>query len=226
MDPVKPIHIEVGRYSIKSFFSSAEQDEIHQLRARVFCAELGWVGAPDDSHEVDEFDDNSDSIAVLDNDTGAVLATLRLTPPGVPWMLTTYFQGLLAREVNLRLDQAWEVTRLAIDKSARACSQGDDHTPADLLFQGLFHYCVLNDIRCLDMVVSRPVFRYLNRRGLLCESLSAFADMPDGATAGVAQLDWIHCIEQGGDLSTQKWFYASDWEAGAFQRKAAVAGAG
>lgn len=225
METIKPIHFQHGRYTVKSIFSDTEQDEIFRLRARVFCAELAWVGNPTDTHEIDEFDDHSTSIAVIDAHEKLV-ATLRLTPPGEPWMLHTYFQHLLVENADLRTQEAWEVTRLAVAGNARSNAASGEVSAADLLFQGLFQFCVVNNIRFLDMVVSRPIFRYLNRRGLYCDSLSMFANMPDGATAGVAQLDWLNCLEDEASLAKSKWYFQSNWESDQLGSRLAFGGGG
>lgn len=44
----------------------SELRKVSELRAEVFCRELGWAGSPDDRVERDEFDDDSTHVAVLD----------------------------------------------------------------------------------------------------------------------------------------------------------------
>src|SRR3954468_13850340 len=71
----------------------SELRKVSELRAEVFCRELGWTGSPEDRVERDEFDDGSTHIAVLDEES-EVIGAVRMTRSGAPWMLDTVFSAL------------------------------------------------------------------------------------------------------------------------------------
>src|SRR4051812_15774493 len=77
------LHVETPLYSLRLAGSADEIAAAQRLRYRVFTDELGaTLRTPVPGHDVDAFDPMCDHLIVVEERTGAVVATYRLLPPG------------------------------------------------------------------------------------------------------------------------------------------------
>lgn len=196
-----------GDYRIAWRLAPSELRKVSELRADVFCRELGWIGAPEDQVERDEFDDDSTHIAVLDGQS-EVVGAVRLIKSRAPWMLDTVFSALAPASRITRGADAAEASRLAVHRHWRGKRLGNGMRACDLLYKAAYVYCRVNGIRYLYMVVSDIVLAHMRRSGLPCQEIGAPQRMPDGVLATTVVLDWtrIHEIPALAD------WYASGWE--------------
>lgn len=179
-----------GNYFVTWRPSCQQLERVHQLRADVFCHELGWV-KPARQTERDEFDQSAVHI-VLSDEYSYALAAIRLLHHDVPWMLDTVFRNLWATDAVLKHRDTMEVSRLAVSKEARNLRLENGRRLVELLYKGVYMYSKLHAVRHLYMVTSNVVHRHLNSLGLPCEALAPPQRMQDGVLALVAKLDWTH----------------------------------
>lgn len=194
-------------YRITWRLAPSELRKMSELRADVFCRELGWTGAPEDQVERDEFDDDSTHIAVLDGQS-EVVGVVRLIKSRAPWMLDTVFSALAPAGRITRGADAAEASRLAVHRQWRGKRLGNGMRACDLLYKAAYVYCRVNGIRYLYMVVSDIVLEHMRRSGLPCQALGAPRRMPDGVLAATVVLDWTRIRE----VPALADWYASGWE--------------
>lgn len=194
-------------YRVTWKLTLSELRKVSELRAEVFCRELGWTGSPEDRVERDEFDDGSTHIAVLDEES-EVIGVVRMTRSGAPWMLDTVFSALAPeREITKGSDTA-EASRLAVHRRWRGRCLNNGMRACDLIYKAAYVYCRTNGIRYLYMVTSDIVLEHMQRSGLPCQAISAPRQMPDGLRAVTVVLDWdrIRAIPALAD------WYESGWQ--------------
>lgn len=181
-------------YRITWRLTRSELRKVGELRADVFCRELGWTGCPDDRIEQDQFDDDSTYIAVFDGQS-EVIGAVRLIRSRAPWMLDTVFSELApATRITKGSDTA-EASRLAVHRRWRGKRLGNGMRACDLVYKAAYAYCRINGIRYLYMVVSDIVLQHMQRSGLPCQQISAMRQMPDGVRAATVMLDWSRIRE-------------------------------
>src|SRR5262245_48267812 len=105
-------------YRIAWRLTALERRSVSELRAAVFCRELGWTGSPQDPMERDEFDDDSTHLAVLDEHSD-VIGTVRLIKSPARWMLDTVFSALAPASQILKAPDTAEASRLAVHRRWR-----------------------------------------------------------------------------------------------------------
>jgi N-acyl-L-homoserine lactone synthetase len=194
-------------YRITWQLTSSELRKVSELRADVFCRELGWTGSPEDRIEQDQFDDDSTYIAVLDAQS-EVIGAVRMIKSRAPWMLDTVFSGLApATRITKGSDTA-EASRLAVHRRWRGKRLGNGMRACDLLYKAAYVYCRIHGIRYLYMVVSDIVLEHMQRSGLPCREISAMRQMPDGVRAATVVIDWNRICE----VPTLADSWASGWQ--------------
>lgn len=194
-------------YRIAWRLAPSELRKVGELRADVFCRELGWAGTREDRVERDEFDAGSIHIAVLDGQS-EVVGAVRLIEARAPWMLDTVFSALAPAGRIARGADAAEASRLAVHRRWRGKRLGNGMRACDLLYKAAYVYCRITGIRYLYMVVSDIVLEHMQRSGLPCRALGAPRQMPDGVRAATVVLDWSRIRE---NPALAGW-YASGWQ--------------
>ena len=176
-------------YRVSWKLTATEQRKVSELRADVFCRELGWTGSRDDRTESDEFDDDSTHLAVFDEHSD-LIGAVRITRAAAPWMLDTVFAELApATRIKKAVDTA-EASRLAVSRAWRGKRVANGMRACDLVYRAAYIYCRLNAIRQLYLVTSDIVLAHMQRAGLPCEALSTPRTMPDGVRALTVVIDW------------------------------------
>lgn len=189
-------------YRISWNLTDVEQHKVSELRAEVFCRELGWTGSPENRTERDEFDDDSTHIAVFD-ERSEPIGAVRLIKSVAPWMLDTVFTELApASRIAKGFDTA-EASRLAVNRRWRGKCLENGMRACDLVYKAAYVYCRVNAIRYLYLVTSDIVLAHMRRSGLPCEAISAPRLMPDGVCALTVVIDWDRLHETP---TLAKWF--------------------
>ena len=166
----------------------------YHLRASVFRSELRWIGAPSDNLDIDPLDTQATHFLTL-SPANKVIAALRILPAEEKWMLEEYFPKLIPLDTELHTSDACEISRLAIDKEWRNCFIDNDLTVADILYKGVFQYCLAHQIRVCNMVTTRALVSHLRKKGLPVQVIGSQC-MTDGLLAIMAQLDWFSFIDR------------------------------
>jgi N-acyl-L-homoserine lactone synthetase len=187
--------------------TALELCRVSELRAEVFCRELGWAGSPQDQTERDEFDDDSTHIAVL-GERSEVIGSVRVIPSQAPWMLDTVFSGLAPANRIAKQADAAEASRLAVHRRWRGRRLQNGMRACDLVYKAAYVYCRINGIRYLYMVTSDIVLEHMQRSGLPCREITTPKQMPDGVRATTAVLDWNLICESP---ALADW-YESGWQ--------------
>jgi N-acyl-L-homoserine lactone synthetase len=189
-------------YRVSWNLTVAEQRKVSELRADVFCRELGWTGSRDDRTEHDEFDDGSTHIAVFDEHS-ELIGAVRITRAAAPWMLDTVFAELApATRIKKSVDTA-ESSRLAVSRKWRGKRVANGMRACDVIYRAAYLYCRVNAIRQLYLVTSDIVLAHMQRAGLPCEALTAPHVMPDGVRALTVVIDWDRLRETA---TFDRWF--------------------
>ncbi|CAE6948026.1 acyl-homoserine-lactone synthase [Ectopseudomonas guguanensis] len=172
-----------------------------QLRAKVFCRELGWVGTPESQIEMDVFDDGVVHLCV-EKESHAV-AYLRIHPWWSKWMLRTVFSDALPPDYEGKGRSSCEVSRLAVDPAFRSPCHNDGASPTGLLYSYLNAFCMINHYSTVEMIVSHTILKSLRRSGLPCkantfEIKSNHSDVPI-----YAYLDWHDLLKENSASSSK-----------------------
>jgi N-acyl-L-homoserine lactone synthetase len=174
--------------------SATNSHSYFKLRAAVFRSELQWIGSPSDETDTDSFDDYANHILTINPDND-VVAALRIIPGNQVWMMEKYFGILLPKNTQLHNADNCEISRLAIDKHYRNYSIQEDITVAELLYKGVFQYCLSSHIRYCFMVTTLPLVQNLRKKGIPVAVIGS-QRMESGLMAFSAVLDWYSFIEE------------------------------
>lgn len=166
----------------------------YRLRADVFRSELRWIGSPTDYIDIDPFDTSAIHFITL-SPTENVVAALRLIPAQKTWMMERYFPSLIPEDTNIHTPDACEISRLAIDKEWRNHKVNENIMIAEVLYKGVFQYCLAHQIRYIYMVTTSALVGHLRKKGIPANVLAKQL-MPDGVEALIAQLDWYNFIHK------------------------------
>jgi putative hemolysin len=137
------LHVETPLYSLRLAGSADEIAAAQRLRYRVFTEEIGaTLRTPVPGHDVDAFDPMCDHLIVVEERTGAVVATYRLLPPG--------------RSDIRYADSEFDLAALApigdaLVETGRSCVDPDhrDGAAINLLWAGIARYMHLHNMRYL-----------------------------------------------------------------------------
>jgi N-acyl-L-homoserine lactone synthetase len=193
LDPRDVVLAKESGFSTLCGLSAANSHSYFKLRAAVFRSELQWIGSPSDETDSDSFDDCAIHFLTL-NPEDEVVAALRILPGNQVWMMEKYFGTLLPRNTQLHNADNCEISRLAIDKHYRNYFIQDDITVAELLYKGVFQYCLSNHIRNCFMVTTLPLVHHLRKKGIPVAVIDSQC-MESGLMAFSGVLDWYSFIE-------------------------------
>jgi putative hemolysin len=140
-----------ARYSVLVATEGEQVRAAQRLRYQVFAEELGaTLRSPEPGSDVDEFDAHCDHLIIVDDNSGDVVGTYRMLPPGRTGRL--YSDG----EFNLA---ALAPLRDALVETGRSCVHPDHRTGAviNLMWAGIARYMHLSGRRWLAGCASVPV---------------------------------------------------------------------
>jgi acyl homoserine lactone synthase len=91
-------------------------DEMFRMRARVFGDRLKWDVNIANGMERDKFDDEAPVYLIyVDDNTGAVVGSLRLLPTTGPTLLAAFFSDTVPAAADISAPTIWECTRFCLD---------------------------------------------------------------------------------------------------------------
>jgi acyl homoserine lactone synthase len=95
-------------------------------------------------------------------------------------------------------------------ESRRTLVPGDlgSHGLSMLVYKGIYHWCVMHNIRYVYMVVELKVYRMLQAKGFHSQMVGEPRTMSDGCVAVAAFIDWQEFIATNAPLrpSFVRWF--------------------
>lgn len=201
-------HFEEGPYRVVWPIDNEQLLAAHKLRAEVFCRELRWVGSDDTQMEFDEFDLGAHHLGVID-ESESVVGTLRFLLPTQEWLMERYFSKLLPPNFRfLKQEDTVEVSRMAVNSAMRGLKVTRGRGVADMLYKGIFRYCMEQRKTKAYIVISRAVLKHLRVHRMPVRTIGPEVKMPDGVKAVAAVLDWKKLIEStnSGDKKLLSWF--------------------
>lgn len=187
------IFIKDDQYITKNITNKIEKVKAHSLRHTIFCQELGWVTDTSNSIEIDDYDEHAVFIGVFDVQHN-LKAFLRIVMPANTFMMEKEFPYLLKQSYEIRKESdTVEISRLCVEPGARIEKISGNfgvHYVSMILYKGVYHWCLKNNIRYLYLVVEEKVYRLLCAKGFPCNLIGEPRVMPDGVIAVAAMLDW------------------------------------
>jgi N-acyl-L-homoserine lactone synthetase len=187
------IVIQEAGFVVKNLVSDDERIQAHRLRHRVYCEELGWVPRSETLLEIDAYDRHTVFIGVLDQHQ-TLLASCRLHLPGTAFMIEREFSSLVGAWHKIRKhNDTAEVSRSCVAQEARrvVVRRGSGiYRLSTLVYKGVYHWCSMNGIRYVYIVVEDKLYRMLRAMGFQSHLVGAPVTMPDGCVAMAAVVDW------------------------------------
>lgn len=180
-------------YIVEEIISYEEKLQAFQLRHRIFCKELGWVKESDDKIEKDQYDEKATFVGVFDKNR-SLKGFIRIIKSENYFMLENEFPFLVDKSHEvLKSYESAELSRLCIAPESRSdylSANFGIHTLSMLLYKGVYHWSLRNNIRYLYLVVEQKIHRMLCAKGFMSRLVGEPVTMPDGIVAVAAQLDW------------------------------------
>lgn len=182
-----------GGFQVEILRSEPEKQQGYRLRHLLFAETLRWVPETPDGLEIDDYDQSTDMVAVLDNHR-SVLGLIRMHPSTTPYMIEKEFTQLLGPEglPPKGADNA-ELTRFGVHPDVRTLTLPTSWGICDvftLLLKGLYAWSKRHEVDTVFAVTDQRVLRLLRMRGVPFEPMGAPHHMPDGVHAVAVRLDW------------------------------------
>lgn len=209
-----------GRYSTIDFFeqnlrvknltSSTERENAYRLRHRIFVDELKWVKPQTDGLEIDIFDGEGIVPLGVFDQTGRIIAHLRITLPQQTFMMEKEFAALIETPIR-KTNGTVEISRVCTERDTRTTlitnRYGNMHISM-LLYKGLYYWCCQNLINDMYMVIENKLFRLLRVSGFPCRMIGKKTNMPDGVCAVAVRVNWreFESINQSSKPQLLAWF--------------------
>jgi N-acyl-L-homoserine lactone synthetase len=205
------VFIQEGGFVVKNLSGDDEMNQAYQLRHKVFSEDLGWVPQSDNFKEKDGYDWHSAHIGVFDKNH-RIVAFSRLVLPGTLFMIEKEFSSLIGASHKIRKQHdTTEASRLCVAPEARrmlAQSDFGSHGLSMLAYKGIYHWCIMHNIRFVYMVVELKVYRMLHAKGFHGQMVGEPRTMPDGCVAVAALIDWEDFIAMNTSIRPRfvQWF--------------------
>ncbi len=182
---------EEKKYRIEYPLKGRRLMESYRLRSKVFTRELNWVGEISSNFEVDEFDRFAEHLGVIDENDNLV-ATIRFVSNSQVWLSEKYFPKILPENFyQLKSEEPTvELSRLSVDPSVRAVSVDGKWSVVDLLYKGVFRYCMDHSIYKAYTPVSLSLLRHIRRSNMPARKVGPVVTMPDGVKTTLVLVDW------------------------------------
>jgi len=179
-------------FRVKNLTSTIEHEKAYRLRHRIFVDELKWVAPQADRLEIDVYDGKGMFPLGVFNQTGELIAHLRITLPHHSFMMEREFASLIESPISKSCSTV-EVSRVCIEYGWRRVKlktvYGEYHLSM-LLYKGLYQWCCQNLINNMYMVIEYKLYRLLKMTGFSCEAIGRTIIMPDGVSAIAVKIDW------------------------------------
>lgn len=178
---------------VKLLTTESERIESYRLRYEVFYLELGWAKSASNTLEIDNYDRWAIPLGSY-NRYHHLEAYLRIVRSEDHFMLERDFPYLLSQCHTFRKGMdTIEISKLCLKPETRKekiSGNFGTYPVSQLLFKGVYIWCLMNNIRYIYMVVAEKVFRLLFARGFPCKLAGEPHYMPDGIVTVAAVLDW------------------------------------
>ena len=182
-----------GDYVVKNIVDPEDMIKAYKLRHQVFCHELGWVPQSENGLEIDNYDDHGVFFGVFDMQN-RLLAHMRLITAENDFMIEREFLSLVGNGHKIRKEpDTVELTRCCVTSEARTYNISSEFGSFDifsLLFKGIYHWCLKNDIAYVYGVTDYRVYRLLHIKGLPFKLTDKPHTMPDGVVAVGVIMNW------------------------------------
>jgi N-acyl-L-homoserine lactone synthetase len=172
--------------------NSMDKIKSYQLRHKIFVKELGWVAPQKDQLEIDAYDGEGMMPLGVFDQTGRLIAHLRITLPEQTFMMEKEFAALIELPIP-KTRNTVEVSRVCIEADVRNViiinPYGKYHISM-FLYKCLYLWCCKNLIKNMVMVIENKLFRLLKMSGFPCRRIGRTTIMPDGVSAVAVRVDW------------------------------------
>jgi acyl homoserine lactone synthase len=147
--------------------------------------------------EIDDYDRHTSFIGVFDR-AGSLVAFMRLTLPGTPYMIEKEFSSLIGPWHALRRERdTTEASRSCVAAEARKLfvrGSFGPHRLSMLVYKGVYHWCRRNGVRYVYIVIEEKLYRMLRAKGFESHLTGAPVTMPDGCVIMGAVIDWTEFV--------------------------------
>ncbi|ULA64186.1 MAG: N-acyl-L-homoserine lactone synthase [Nitrospira sp.] len=185
----RPIEFCEDGLLVKTLTKKNELRASYRLRHQVFAERLQWVDQSTDGLEVDLYDEFATSVGLFDESHG-LCGIFRMVSSPAPFMMEAEFRSCLLPEYEIRKEpDTVEITRLALAPSLS--TKGLSIRYMQVLYKGVYQWCMENDARFLYMVVEKRFLRVLRGMGFTCTAVSPAVALPPAEVLSIAAiLDW------------------------------------
>lgn len=208
----QPIHLHEEEFCIRTLTSEKERELAYRFRYRIFCRALRWIAPSAPGIDRDRYDDWATLLGVFE-ESGELRATVRILPPTMPFMLENDFAPLLAPDHDVRkAPDTVELTRFAVDPLA-AQIPGLSQKLSLLLYKGLYHWCLLNEVRYSYLVVEKYFFRAIQLAGFPCRRIGPLFRLPPAnveSLAGIFDMKLFQEEARAKRPQLEAWIAAAD----------------
>lgn len=201
-------------FRVKTLTNQAERENAYRLRHKIFVNELNWVPPQVDELEIDVYDDERMVPLAILNQTGKVIAHLRITLPHRTFMMEEEFSALIEKKIS-KTDDTVEISRVCTRVDTRRTlimSPYGRQQISMLLYKGLYSWCCQNCINYMCMVIEAKLYRLLRMTGFPCRQLGDITIMPDGVSAVAVSLSWreFELLNQNNNPQLLAWFSSTN----------------
>lgn len=198
-----PVYFHEGSYCVRSLEHSEDLTQAYQLRHEVFRKRLQWLPATPWQLDIDEYDEGAHQLGVFDLDN-TLCAVARLISPDHAYMMETAFSALVDEDHDIRKEaDTAEVSRLTVSPFLKQAGVSPAQV-AKILYKGIYHWSVINQVRYLYLVVEKKFWKALLLCGFPCKPVGEIKCLPPAKVQSVAAiLDWNQFRHEGTLRHTQ-----------------------
>ena len=167
-------------------------NEMHRLRARIFCGRLAWNVRCTSGLEIDDFDERKPFYILCLNPSGTLIGCARLLPASNGTMLEEVFPQLLETGNLSTHHRMIESSRFCVDTHVAADrEQGGLHPATLAMFAGIVEWSILNGYREIVTATDVRLERILRRAGWPLSRVGPPALINETrSVAGLLSADW------------------------------------
>ncbi len=207
--------VREGAYQVELLRFKEEKDQAFRLRHQLFAETLRWVPEHPSGLEVDDYDDFTEMMALLDP-ARRVLGLVRVHESTVPYMIEKEFAVVLGSGLlPFKGRDTAELTRFGVHSDARSLVLRTVHGRFDaitLMMKGLYRWSKRRSVHTLYAVTDDRVLRVLRMKGLPFEPMAEPKLMPDGVSAVAVRMNWAQFQAQHHEKKPEflAWFDQDD----------------
>ena len=211
LEATRQIELKEEQLTVRTLATAEEFMASYRLRHQVFAERLQWVSLSEDRIEVDAYDAFATSVGLFDA-KDCLRGVFRMVRAPDPFMLESEFRACLLPGCEIRKERdTAEITRLAVDPTL--IDKGLSIRLMQVLFKGVYQWCIENEIRFLYMVVEKRFLRALRGMGFTCDAVSPAVCLPPAEALSIAAvLDWkeFHVTGAGNRPAFYRWMNTVD----------------